>query len=110
MFAFEVSLNGKKICTAAQQDFGTLHAEIMRMKMMAPRDPKGDPADQVIKESTRLSLRGVRGGDMRTGAYAEWLAQNLKMGDEILIRIVETNDGDEPGVLKPVSEVSRRFR
>src|SRR5205823_4556771 len=48
MIAFEVYVNGQKVCTAAHPDQGTLHAQVTRYKLTAKRSPDTDAADQVL--------------------------------------------------------------
>jgi hypothetical protein len=75
MIAFEVWVNGEKKCTAGVGDKGVLNAI-----MNGPSHP-------------HLSVGGLSGEE-----HVRWLERNgeLKVGDEVTIRIVETDQIDEP--------------
>jgi hypothetical protein len=87
MIAFEVHLNGKKICTAGVGDLGVLTSSL------AWRGPqpyqKGGPS---VAEYLRLDV----GGLAQSGDHLRWLDRKLKRGDVVSIKVVEADSPDKP--------------
>lgn len=78
MIAFEVLVNGKKLCTAGVGEKGVLNASIL-----GPKSPR------------------LRVGGLCNEEHVVWIsprpaAHELKAGDEVTIRVVETDVADEP--------------
>ncbi len=73
MIAFEVSVNGEKKCVAGAED-----ADVLSTMIDGPRAP-------------RLRVGGLVGDD-----HVDWLKSDIKAGDEITIRLVETASADQP--------------
>jgi hypothetical protein len=92
MKAFEVSLNGQRLCTAGAGDDGVLATGITWVGGSPPR-----PASE-------LTFR-VGGIDSATGEYLDWPVPQVNVGDEITIRIVETESID-PANRRPKAEGS----
>ena len=81
MKAFVVSLNGKKLCVAGVGDDGVLSA-----------------ITNIVGNSDGDEL-GVRVGGLRTGKaneYVNWVSKRLKVGDEVLVKIVDVPSVDGP--------------
>lgn len=93
MIAFEVSVNGKKKCTAGVQGYGVLSACItwVNREHAGPR----------VKR-TELCL-GVAGLGSKSETDLEWLSRKLHLQDEVTIRIVDAPKVDVP-------KKQRRFR
>jgi len=86
MLAFEVHLNGKKVCTAGIGEPGVISSIITWVL----GDGKGRPSEQ--------EQVGVRVGGLisRTEQHVTWFNRPLRRGDKISIRIVEVDDADTP--------------
>jgi hypothetical protein len=82
MRAFEVYLNGKKLCLAGIGDHGVLTAIV----------------NWVASPSARAdSFLDVGGLVTPTNEYMNWVIQeSLRVGDQILIKTVEKNSVDKP--------------
>ena len=81
MRAFDVSLNGKKVCLAGIGDDGVLSAIVNWVA--------GDRAADLFLEVGGL-VNPIR-------EHVAWLEQKpLRVGDEIRIKIVETTSTDKP--------------
>ena len=80
MVSFEVSVNGKRICVA-----GT--APINRVL--------GASLSWTHRQSDRLTFH-VGGIPTETDQHFKYNVPEIAVGDEILIRIVETDEIDEP--------------
>lgn len=96
MIAFEIHVNGQKLCTAGvDQAFGVLNA----MLTWTRRDLRQLP------ETTRQGLaaeelRLTVAGHVSHGRYAhqnlQWAGREIRPGDEVTIRVVETTAADPP--------------
>jgi hypothetical protein len=89
MIALRVSLNGQHLTTAGFQD----GAMVTAMINICPRPPHDPPFS--------LELR-IGGADAEKN-LVEWLDKRPAVGDEITIRIVETNEADAPGRVEPLA-------
>jgi len=83
MIGFEVTLNGKRLCTAATGDTGVLTAIVTWVL----RDVEG------VKEPSDLRLEV---GGLANGVHLHWPSPKLAVGDEVLVRVVETKQADPP--------------
>jgi hypothetical protein len=86
MLAFEVHINGKRKCIAGIGAPGVLTATltwVLRKKEGRRR------------KSEELEL-GIGGLLSRTDEFLEWLQRDMRLGDEVAIRIVEVADSDKP--------------
>src|SRR5262249_39004441 len=86
MIAFEVHLNGEKLCTAGIGDLGVLTAMLdwTRVRKIVTKD---------TPESLTLWVTGMNSS---TAEFPRWLNRPVSVGDEIRIRIVNTESIDEP--------------
>jgi hypothetical protein len=89
MISFEVHINGKKVCTAGVGENGVLSAVVTFVKRakdasMPERDPK-PPIDLKV-------------GGLANRRHMRWLEPSapIDVGDEIAIRVRETDVVDEP--------------
>ena len=80
MRAFEVHLNGEKVCVAGIGDHGVLNAMV----------------DHVISGiGNELHFR-VGGLISETDEHVTWVNQKLKVGDEVQVKVIEAAEIDEP--------------
>ena len=95
MKAFEVFLNGKRLCRAGIGNDGVLDAVIDYVG--------GDGRDHLHMH--------VGGLNSATDEFVNWVPlRNLKVGDEVSVRIVETNRVDRPKEQKPGEQVRREMK
>ena len=80
MRAFEVSLNGKRLCLAGIENDGALTAI----------------ANHVVRRGKAKMWLSVGGLISRTDELVSWPNQKLRVGDEIKINILETVSADNP--------------
>jgi len=81
MRAFEVSVNGEKLCVAGIGDDGVLNS----MVNWVTRHGEGD---------LFLSVSGLYS---QTDEHVNWISQRtLSVGDEVHVKIVETSSADKP--------------
>jgi hypothetical protein len=80
MRAFEVHLNGKRLCVAGIGDNGVLTAHIAHLVGQ-------------YKNELRLEVGGL---SLPFKEYVTWNRRKLKVGDEVRITIIETTASDSP--------------
>ena len=81
MRAFEVHLNGKRICVAGFDGYGVLNTMV----------------DHVTAANGRDDIRLRVGGLMKaTEEHVTWTNLRLKVGDEVALKVVETSSVDAP--------------
>jgi hypothetical protein len=87
MLALEIRLNGELKATCGTDDIeslvGWLHAS--RKGAVAPRD-----------FDFRFDCQGFRPIDTETREVLKWVSARVKLGDEISMRLVETQVSQEP--------------
>ena len=84
MIGFEVTLNGQRLFTAAAGESGVLNAAVTWVLRAAPG--VDEPSD------LRLDV-----GGLSQDAHLRWPApRKLTVGDEVLVRIVDTASPDPP--------------
>jgi hypothetical protein len=86
MIAFEVQLNGKKICTAGVGKSGVLTTSLA-WRGSQPYQ-KGGPS---VAEYLRLDVGGLAG----SGEHLRWLDRKLKRGDVVSLKVVEVDSVDK---------------
>jgi hypothetical protein len=91
MRAFEIHLNGKRLCTAGVGDAGVLTA-IVRSDL---RPHQVSTRKHSSRADEQLGL-DVGGFDSSTSEHVDWKTPRLRRGDEILIRIIDANVVDKP--------------
>jgi hypothetical protein len=104
MIAFEVSLNGKKICKAGFKEFGDLCAHIdwrrgPHVKLETAFQHEFELAELVVA-GTNVRYKSKKAPHLKPGfAYTEgleWVKRKVNVGDELTIRIVEARSLDKP--------------
>src|SRR5262245_25299911 len=98
MIAFEIFVNGKKVCAAGVGDDGVLLSALT----LAPRRRNAQPAETgAARRFQELGLRvgGAVGPPHDASRHVEWLNQHICVGDEITIRVIETEVVDKPSVI-----------
>lgn len=102
MIAFEIYINGKKRCTAgAASEFGMLTA----LLTWAKRDTRRLPAavrSEVAEEDLKIIVSGQRTRSDNDLENLQWKSCALEPGDEIRIKIVETERVDDPERVRKV--------
>ena len=88
MIAFEVHLNGKKLCTAGVGELGVVSANLAWRGAQPYK--KGGPT---VPEYLRLDV----GGLADSGERLRWIDRKLRRGDTLTVKIVEAASTDKPG-------------
>jgi hypothetical protein len=101
MICFEVYRNGKRLCTAGR-DGHTMLGALVHLRNREPGSAgereAGDPEVPGRPESLQLLLHGhqIPGPRTRRWESYSWLAEPLRVGDEIRVRVVESDQPDLP--------------
>jgi len=101
MIAYQVNLNGKPVATAGLAQ-GVVSA--IANWTFIPSDVAFDPAKDW---HASFSLAGL---DNSTREHLHWFRTNLRVGDEITLKLVEVDAADiptEPLSNKPIEEIKR---
>ena len=80
MRVFEVFLNGERLCVAGMDGEGMVNAILSHFKSGA-------------RDGLALAVGASVGA---TGKHVTWAKVGLKLGDEIRVRILESDSADEP--------------
>ena|ERR1700694_3340203 len=86
MRAYEVFLNGKRLCVAGIGSDGYISAYITY---------QSDP------NATWIDVMGL---ENRKKLYVRWTRKNLRVGDEVLLKIVDRKSVDKYEVIRPHDE------
>jgi hypothetical protein len=81
MRAFKVEVNGKRICVAGMDANGVLSA----ITNFVGNRARGSSLD--------LSVGGLF---TETGEHATWARRTLKVGDKVVLKVIETDSVDKP--------------
>lgn len=90
MKCFEITINGEKVCTAGVGDDGVLNSIVSFVK----RNEESEHTNH--SDSLDLRVAGLANRELGVTEHLEWVNQDLAVGDEIVIRIIEASTCDEP--------------
>ncbi len=87
MIALEISINGKKVLTAGVEDWDLLHANIIakRAREQQEHDEFDINVGGLPQQVEQEKLEHIR-----------WGRKKLQIGDEITIRLIDTDSVDAP--------------
>lgn len=90
MICFEVQVNGVKICTAGTGEFGVLTSGLAWV------NNRQEPSVEDSVNRVSLNVGGLTIPENDSGEFVTWVRQDLKVGDEVRMRVVEAIVADEP--------------
>ena len=97
MKCFEVTINGQKVCTAGIGDDGVLTSILSLVaKPQTASELTPESGHETPSESLHLRVSGLASSTVGVDEAVEWLHRDLEVGDEIVIRIIEAPDCDDP--------------
>lgn len=114
MIAFEVIVNGSKLCNAGIEGLGVLSAILSWTHTVPEREAESNdlyPTDELLLEVG--GLKSER--DNQPGQQMSWLSKHLQVGDAIVINIKSLETVDPPEKLvaedprQVVREAKRRY-
>ncbi|HLH53636.1 MAG TPA: hypothetical protein VKY92_08470 [Verrucomicrobiae bacterium] len=88
MKAFEVHLNGKRVCIAGVGEFGVLTGIVSWRGMQPYKDGTVPSAD-----SLQLQVSGLTNP---SGKKVGWTERDIRVGDRIEIRVIDASAVDSP--------------
>jgi hypothetical protein len=91
MICFEIQINGKTLCTAGIGRFGVLQTSLHWVKRRPGIKPNGISEKDWCREELHFHV-----GGQNSQNSLKWLSRQLKLGDEITVRIVERAKPDKP--------------
>lgn len=103
MIAFEVLLNGERLCLAGAGNVGVITA-ILHWVRRKPLQ-EGLVISDWEEEELKLDVAGI---DSLTNEHLAWLKRRVEIGDEITLRIIEINTVDEPEGRSPMPQPLQR--
>jgi hypothetical protein len=96
MTAFEIRINGKKVCTVGIDEPGVV-SSIVSWMQGAPRE-KGPGTPE------RIDIR-IGGLNSRTETHYTWLTRGLRVGDEVKINVVTKTKVDRAATRRSSAKV-----
>jgi hypothetical protein len=103
MKCLEVWVNGQRLFAAGLPPPAELHGHIFSWE----RRPEDALSPSEPRDWVSLHFSGT---DPSTGDHVSWPIQGLRIGDEVLIRVVEQPSPDEPTSRVPHSREEREQR
>jgi hypothetical protein len=96
MIAFEISIDGRKTCTAGVSDLGVTSVMASWVRRVS-RDPtSGEPIPGRFEEELTLDVGGLTHDPDGASVNLRWLQQSLQVGQLITVAVVETEEADSP--------------
>src|SRR5215204_393970 len=99
MSAFEVYVNGRRVCTAVLQRDGVLTTFVTFFRGVGAKGRR-------VEDAT-LSVGRLASGSQ---THADWLPRNLKVGDEVRVVFSAKKLGDAPKSMRRESKAKREQR
>jgi|SRR5258705_9186796 len=105
MIAFEVFLNGNKVCRAGVGDLGVLTTILTWVKREGRNTKTRETG--IIEEELTLDVSGLISSK---NEHVRWTDDKVTVGDEVCIRIINLESVDPPSVRRTEdpAEVERR--
>ena len=97
---FEVSVNGAVRCVAGVGEYGVLSAIVGWLRRAPDKIPErarqreGFSEQEWLEQKIDLNLGGL---DSASDTHVSWLAETLKPGDVVTIRVLGAGPCDAPG-------------
>ena len=107
--AFEIHVNGERVCVAGIAGSGVLSAVLSAARRLLKHRPEGLPDELWVEEELNLQVGGIVNGedDDLQSKRVKWPQQQLKPGDEIRI-IVTNNQKTDPPREMPLSDSNEK--
>ena len=96
MIAFEIAIDGQRVCTAGIGDQGILSV-IANWIRRPSRDPEtGRPLAGGFDEELTLDAGGLMHDPDGAAVHVRWLRRSLEVGQQITLTVVEAAEADPP--------------
>jgi hypothetical protein len=95
MIGFEISIDGKKACTAGVSSSGVTSVVASWVSRPSGDAAPGQPSARFEEELT-LEVGGLTHDPDGAPVHVRWLRQPLRPGQQIIVAVVETEAADPP--------------
>jgi predicted RNA-binding protein with RPS1 domain len=95
MLALEITINGELHCVVGIGDHGVFGTNLQWVKRS-----EDVVRDGALEEELYLQAGGLRTVEEDTDEYLTWLHHNLTIGDEVTVKVIETDAVSEPMSLR----------
>jgi hypothetical protein len=92
MIAFEIFLNGNKLCRAGVGDLGVLTTVLSWVRRERRNTETREPGN--IEEELTLNVSGLISSK---NEHVRWSESKVRVGDEVRVRVVSVESVDLPG-------------
>ena len=108
MIAFEVKLNGKRLCVAGAEDLSVLHTSIVAVGKLGSKTVPARPDE--TSPDIYYSISGLTARrDPAKDVHLNWKSiAPLKVGDIIQVQVLETSKTDRPKSRKKAVRKNRK--
>ena len=91
--ALEITVEGQRVCTAGLPEFGVVTCILDGRRRLAAHtvDGKDEPG-----WTYEFRVGGVHGPEPEVQEFLEWHESELQVGQEVVVRLVEIDEVDEP--------------
>ena len=96
MIAFEVHVNGKRVCTAGVGRKGVLSAIASWVSRVGRNRKTGKLLRGKFEEELSFDVGGLARDPDRASVLLQWMDHGLRVGDEIRIKVLKTSKVDKP--------------
>ena len=102
MIVIEVELNGKRVARAGAKDMGVLGAHVGGVGKLGPHSGGAKSAKHAY--DLDLWVGGLTSRSRRPDEHLRWGGRRqLKVGDEVIVRVLESTKADPPNERSPSS-------
>ena len=108
MIAFEVFLNGNKVCRAGVGDLGVLTTVLSWVRREGRNTETREPGK--IEEELTLNVSGLLSSK---NEHVRWSESKVTIGDEVRVRVVSAESVDPPddrSTEDPAADIGRQER
>ncbi len=108
MIALEVSLNGKRVCTAGAEDLAVLNAIVSACGRLGSKTVPARPGE--TGSDLFYSVGGLTGRkNPKKDEHLRWKSiSKLRVGDVVRVRILETSTVNKPTHREPAKRKTRK--
>lgn len=96
MIAFEIAVDGRKQCTAGTSASGVTSVVATWVRRAAHESTPRQPGTGAFEEELTLHVGGLWHDPDGARVHVQWLQHALKVGEQITITVVDTEQIDTP--------------
>jgi hypothetical protein len=96
MIAFEISIDGRKACTAGVSPSGVTSVTASWVRRPSRDSTSGEPIGDRFEEELTLDVGGLTHDPDGAAVHVSWLREPLEPGQTITVAVVETESADPP--------------